>query len=109
SRPRERDASGVGGRTVPAIDRRAVAGRHVMRVHEVLDADRHAMEEAAFAGLIALARFGDGTLGIEIFPGTDDGFPFGDAGETAAGQGFRSQAAGGDRSGGSAGREVGEV
>ena len=47
ARPRQRDAGGVGRRAMPLIDRRAVAGRHVGGVDQVLDRDRDAVQRAA--------------------------------------------------------------
>ncbi len=53
---RQRDAGGVALRLPAFVDRRAPFGRHVLRVDDVLDAERHAGERALGAGLVDRAR-----------------------------------------------------
>ena len=67
----QRDAGGVGERPVAAIDRRAVLGRHVDGVDDVLDPDRHAGEQPGSSGAIGGARLRQRLLRIEPGPGLD--------------------------------------
>ena len=65
----QRDAGGVGERAVAAVDRRAVLGRHVDGVDDVLDPDRQPGEQARPAGAVGLARLGQCLLRVEPGPG----------------------------------------
>ena len=53
-RARQRRRAGIEARPAAGIDRRAVAGRHVGGVEDVLDAERHAPEHAAPAAAVGL-------------------------------------------------------
>ena len=81
-------ASAVGWR--PAVGAAAVLGRHVGRVDDVLDADRHPVQRADALALacaaIGGARLRQRVLGIEELPGLDLGLELGDALEAGAHQ-----------------------
>jgi hypothetical protein len=61
---RQRHTSGIGAGLMPAISARAVARRHVGGIHDVLDADRHAMKRSPRLCLVAGARFGECLIGV---------------------------------------------
>src|SRR5437762_822853 len=52
---RQRHGAGVEARAAAGVDRRAVAGRHVGGVEDVLDAERHALQEALTKARVAFA------------------------------------------------------
>ena len=81
----QRDAGGVGERPVAAIDRRAVPGRHVDGVDDVLDPDRQPGEQARPAGAVGRARLRQRLLRVEPGPGLDRS-ALGGAVEAGAGQ-----------------------
>ena len=83
--PAERHAGGVAERHLALEDRRVVAGRHVVGVDDVLDADRHAAQHAFPDGVGGLG-LGDRQVGIEEGPGLHDGLALGDAIEAVAHQ-----------------------
>ena len=98
----QRDAGGVGKWPVALIDRRAVLGRHVEGVDDVLDPDRNALEQARPPGAVDRARLGQCPLGVEPDPGLDRGARLG-AVEAVAGQALGGQATGFEARGGLAG------
>jgi hypothetical protein len=65
------DAGGVGKRPVAAVDRRAVLGRHVDRIDDVLDPDGNAGQPPLASGAIYRARLDKRRFGIEPGPGLD--------------------------------------
>jgi hypothetical protein len=68
---------GVGARPPPGMEHRAVLGRHVGGVDDVLDADRQAVQgperPAALALLVGGARLPERVLRVEERPGLDLG------------------------------------
>ena len=70
-RPRQRDAGRVGGRAVALVDRRAVAGRHIDGVDQILDRDRNAVQRPAGRRCIAVPGRGKRRLAVEMMPGAD--------------------------------------
>jgi len=90
----QRDAGGIGKGPVAAIDRRAVLGRHVDRVDDVLDPDRNPGQEALPPVPVDCPRLGQRLLLIEPHPGLDLGAgicPF----QAVTNQGLGSQSPGG--------------
>ncbi len=79
---RQRDARRIGGRTVTGMNRRAVGGRHVVRVDDVLHAEGQSVERPARPARRAVARAGLGerALGIETGKRLHDGIARGDRG-----------------------------
>ena len=57
--PRERNAGRVDRRTVPRVDRGSVRRRHVVRVEDVLDADRDPVQRAPGAAAYAVESPGE--------------------------------------------------
>ena len=94
----QRDAGGVGKGPVAAVDRRAVLGRHVDRVDDVLDPDRNPGQQARPPGPVGRARLGQRLLRIEPRPGLDLGTG------TDPLQAIADQSLGGQRAGGKARR-----
>jgi len=78
------------------IDRRAVAGRHVVCRDDVLDRDRHPVKGAARRLGITAGSLGECLIWVDILPRPDGTFPRLDALETAAHEVFRGDTAGGD-------------
>ncbi len=68
-RPGQRDAGSIGKGPVATVDRRAVLGRHVIGVDDVLDPDRHALQHSRPAGPIDRARLAESEFGVEPDPG----------------------------------------
>ena len=68
--PRERDARCVDRRTVPRVDRGSVRRRHVVRVEDVLDADRDPVQRApgAAAHAVELPGEREHRLRIHVHP-----------------------------------------
>ncbi len=89
----QRHAGGVGKGPVAAVDRRAVLGRHVVGVDDVLDPDRNALEQARPPGAVGGARLRQCQLRVQPNPGLDRGAGFG-AIEAVADQRLGGQAAG---------------
>src|SRR3954468_9207386 len=81
----ERDARGVGLRAVAAVDRRAVLGRQVRRVDDVLDADRHAVQARTGGHAGEGAGLRENLIALDERPGPHLGFARGDALETGGG------------------------
>ena len=90
----QRDAGGIGKGPVAAVDRRAVLGRHVDRVDDVLDPDRNPGQQARSPGAVDRARLGQRLLRVEPHPGLDLGAGTGPL-EAIADQGLGGQRAGG--------------
>ena len=93
---RQRDAGGVGRGTMARIDRRAVPGRHVGGVDQVLDRDRDAVQRPARGRRVAAPRRGERRLGIEILPGADHRLARGDPFEACGDQRLGAEPAFGD-------------
>ena len=68
-RTRQRNRACVKRRATASINRRPVAARHVGRVEDVLDAERHAFEQAALAIAIASAGRCERLFRVEMYPG----------------------------------------
>ena len=102
---RQCDTGGVGGRAVALVNRRAVAGRHVGGVDQILDRERYAVQRAARRLGIALPRRSERRLGIEIMPGADEAFACGDPIEAGARQCLGAETAGGNLLRGGANRK----
>ena len=60
------------------VDRRAELGRHVKRIDDVLDADRHAVQRAAIWRAIERARLRKRQFRIEVHPRFDDAIALSD-------------------------------
>ena len=58
----------VAGRAPAGVDRRAVGGRHVGGVDDVLDADRQAVQRPARLLVVALPRRRDRLVGVDVRP-----------------------------------------
>src|SRR5689334_4701861 len=87
-RPRERHTGGIGSRLEALIGSGAVSSRHVLGVHDVLDADGNAVERTAPRAAVARPSRGERPLRVEMLPGSDDRLALGDAVEIGAGQRF---------------------
>jgi len=74
----QRHASRVRWRPMTLVDRRAELGRHVERIDDVLDADRHAVQRTAALRAIERARLRKRQFRIEIHPRFDDTVPLSD-------------------------------
>jgi hypothetical protein len=61
------------------VNGRAPFGRHVEGVDDVLDAERHAAERPVLAVLVEGAGGGKRGLAVEMRPGVDFRFAYGDA------------------------------
>jgi hypothetical protein len=96
----ERYARSVRRRPVAAIDRRAVGGRDVDRVDQILNGDRDAVERSLLRLGITPPRSGECPLAIDKLPGADHRLARRDTVETEFDQGFGGQPAFGDLSGG---------
>src|SRR5579871_1817539 len=84
----ERNAGGIAGGPVAAVDRRAHLGRKVGGIEHVLDADRHAMQHAAGRAAVEVARMRERKLGVEACEGMHRAFARRDAIEAGAHNGF---------------------
>ena len=93
-RAHERDASGVGRRPMPAIDRRAHFGRQVGGVDDVLDADRHAVERTTGGAAVERPRLAQRKLGIDRGPGVNCLLALADARQAIAQHRLAGQLAG---------------
>src|SRR5262249_22092757 len=82
----QRDDGRVARRRTPGVQRRAVLGRHVRGVDDVLDADRHAVQRSDRLSrqsmLVGGARLRQRVVGIEKRPRLDTGVGFTDARQT---------------------------
>ena len=103
--PDHRHAGGIGTRPVALVDGRAVGGRHVGGVDDVLDADGHAVQRAARRFAVARPRLGHRPVAIEIGPGADLALARGDAVEARPHQVLRGDLARGDGGGRVAGAQ----
>ena len=70
-RPGERDARGIRVGPVAAIDRRAIGGRHVDGVDQILDRDRDPVQRPSRRFRIAPSRGRQRLLAIEVLPGAN--------------------------------------
>jgi hypothetical protein len=68
--PQERHDGRVVHRPVVLIDWRAVGGRHVVGVEDVLDADRHAVQRTSRSFVVACAGLGERGVAVDKSPGT---------------------------------------
>src|SRR5262249_34341464 len=84
---------GMEGWTEAGVDRRAVARGHVSGVEDVLDAERHALEQPVLAALVGSARRFKDSGTVEICPGAHDRLALGDPVETALHDRFGGQLA----------------
>ena len=71
-----------------AVDRRAIGGRHVGGVDQVLDPDRDAVQRACDRLPVKLAGLFKHQVGIEVLPGPHCRFPCFNAVDVAARHGF---------------------
>src|SRR5260221_2134498 len=92
-RSRERHTGGVGSGLKALIGSGAVSGRHVAGIHDVLDADRDAVERPAPRAAVERLSCGQRLFRIEMLPGANDWLALDDALEIGAGQRFGGQAA----------------
>ena len=105
----QRNAGRVGKGPMVGVDRRAVSGRHVDRVDDVLDPDRSAGEQTLALGAVDRPGLRDRLFRVEPCPGLDFGAGAGLL-KAGAGRPFGGQCAGrqlGDRLGG--GQTLGTV
>ena len=77
----QRHHGSVGCRLLTGIDWRAVGGRHVDRIEQVLDPDRQAVQQPAHGATVKHACLFQGSVGGEMAPGLDCGFTFFDPGQ----------------------------
>ena len=89
----QRDAGGILGGPVAGIDARAVGGREVAGIDDVLDPERQAVQQAAGAGGISPARLGERQLRVEMGERLDQSLALGDALEAGPHQGLGREAA----------------
>ena len=73
------DAGSVCRRPMAAINRRTHFGRHVERIDDVLDADRHALQQTTARFTVERPRLGERQFRVEVHPGFDDIVARGDA------------------------------
>ena len=99
-RASERNARGIGVGPVAAIDRRAIGGRHVDGVDQILDRDRDPVQRPSRRFCIALARRRQRLLAIEVLPGANHRLTRRDAVEIASDQRLGSNPALGNLPGG---------
>ncbi len=87
-----RQGGGTGGEAGPAagIDRRAVAGRHVGGIEDVLDPERYALHQRAAVGP---ARRGERLVGGDVDPGAHHRLAVADSLEAALDNGLGGEAA----------------
>src|SRR3970282_1945619 len=67
-RTRQRDARCVPRRAVARIHRRAVSGRHVDRIDQVLDSYRQPVQQATRRSRVDGARLLERSVAVEVFP-----------------------------------------
>src|SRR5438067_12346073 len=95
---------------MPAIDWRAVGGRHVDGVDQILDRDRDAVQRTARRLGVAPPGGSESLVAVEVFPGADHRLALLDAVEAGIRQGFGGDPAVGELPGGfpcAEGAEVG--
>ncbi len=82
-RARQRSGAGVVSRPAADIDRRAIGRRHVGAVEDVLEAERHPVQQSLFARSVALARLGQRRFARKMAPCAHHRLALGDPRETA--------------------------
>jgi hypothetical protein len=92
----QRNASRIRRRPVAAIDRRTHLGRHIERIDDVLDPDRHAVQRAAARFAIERMRLRKRQFRIELHPGFDDRLARDNTFDAIARDGFARHLARGD-------------
>ena len=76
---RQRNGRRIRGRPMVGIDRRAVAGRQVERIEQVLHRDRQPMQQSCRGLRVQCAGALHRAVGIDARPGADRGLALGDA------------------------------
>ena len=94
--PQQRHRRRVGARPVAAIDRRAVSGRHVRGVDDVLDSHRYAVQRPLRRLPVERARLRQRHIRIDMYPGSQLAVARRDAFEACRHQLLGSQPAGVD-------------
>jgi hypothetical protein len=89
----KRNAGRVRERPIAVIDRRTHFCRHIERIDNVLDPDRHAVQRSAASFVIERARLSERQIRVEINPRLDDAVARRDAVHAIAYDGFACELA----------------